>query len=141
MGFLNKILGFRDFHKRDQIVEKIRSSELSSSDKLNSFNHLIIFETNNQKTWLICSEQNLYCVLDEIDSDTLNVRWKMTKDELLDSQNNLKIDLNIQFDYKDKVANVDFGSNHKSWKMTKKLFTNSDTFQREFDNLIGIMKK
>lgn len=140
MGFLNKILGFRGFHKRDEIIEKIKSSELGNSDSLQNVNYLIIFETTSQKTWLICSKQNLFCVLDEIDSDTLIVRWKMTKHELLDNSNNLKIKLNIDFDYKEKVGKVDFGSNHKSWKITKKFFDNSNTFRRKFESLIEIMK-
>ena len=63
MALINKILGYRDFSKLEDIKNYIASNySLEPGENILTAEGIIIFQTSRQKTWLIASEKKLFCV-------------------------------------------------------------------------------
>ena len=136
MSFFNKLLGFRDFSKLGEIKDFISSNyTLDQDESITNAQELIIFETSRQKTWLIVTSKKMFCVLDDVDKDTFEVRWHLTKDKLV-SDNKVILDIKIDHDYKENTGLVDFGQNHREWLYSKKLFPTKDKLK---DKIVGLI--
>ena len=135
MGFWEKVLGFRDFIKQEEIKEEIKKSKyFSLQEDLEKVKSLIFFETKTQKTWLLASDKRLYCILDDISKETTKINWSELKENIY-RDNNLLIDLTFH-EYKERTGKVNFGKNHKGWLYTKRLFKNETDFRERFENLV-----
>jgi hypothetical protein len=44
---------------------------------------LLIFETSKQQTWLMATDRALYCVTERIDDEHADVRWRISKSEII----------------------------------------------------------
>lgn len=135
MTFFKSILGFRDFTKIDDIKKYINLN-LFYDKKEDIFNaqHLLVFDTTKQKTWLIVSNLRLFCVLDDIAKDTFIVRWNLNKSEII---HNGSIILHIEVhDYSKNSGLINFGENHKGWLYSKKLFPTADSISKAIHNVI-----
>lgn len=137
MMFFSKILGYRDFAKLEDIKTRI-SSNLTNSDNetLENAGTLIFFKTKRQQTWLIATNQNLYCVLDDIVSDKSEVRWRISKDKLIDNLGKVILKIEIDSSFKENSGRIDFGYNHKNWLYSKNLFPSPEKLKNEIEALI-----
>lgn len=137
MTFFSKILGYRDFAKLEDIKASIPLKfTISDNENLDKVGSLIFFKTKRQQTWLIASNQNLYCVLDDILSDKFEVRWKITKDELVDSLGEVILQIEIDSSFRENSGRIDFGHNHKNWLYSKNLFPSPDKLKKDIEALI-----
>lgn len=132
MGVWNKILGYRDFRKLNDMQSSI-TWKMSLSENIDYSKGLIFFKSKRQQTWLITSNTKVYCVLDDIVSDMFEIKWAIGKKELWDGQN-LKIE--IIPNYKENTGLISFGNNHKNWLYSKNLFINEDELRDAIKNLI-----
>ncbi len=137
MSFFNKLLGFRDFLKQEQIKEFISSKFfLYQDESIINAEVLLFFETTRQKTWLIATDRRLFCVLDDIDKESCEVRWFLTKDQLI-YENKVNLDIKINPNYKESIGLVDFGKNHAGWLYSKKIFPSKDRLNKIIIDLIS----
>ncbi|MBL4898808.1 MAG: hypothetical protein JKX76_04055 [Colwellia sp.] len=134
MGFLSNILGFRDFSKREEIKRKIAS--LKIDEDVEAADSLIFFKTSKQQTWLIATNKNLYCVLDDIAKDTFEVRWSLLKRELIGENGSIALKILLNPAYKEKSGRIDFGYKHIGWLYSKHLFSSSSELKERIKILI-----
>jgi hypothetical protein len=118
----NFLLGKRDLTGPDEIVEFIKDvpefdPKTEHPDKSGA---LLLFRTSQQQTWLVATSERLYCVLDDIRKPHPEVRWVMSKDELV-ANRELILPISAR-DYSRNSGRVDIGS-HKDWLFTKALFS------------------
>lgn len=136
MALINKILGYRDFSKLEDIKNYINSAySLDSEENINNAEGLILFQTSRQKTWLIASEKKLFCVLDDIENDSFEVRWQMDKFDLIKEQG-LSLEINTNPNYSPSTGSVDLGNNHKEWLYSKKLYRSEAELKSSISKLI-----
>lgn len=97
------MFGFRDFKEIKAITKKIEKSSFFESqlgETLKEDNGFIIFDTQKQKTWIIVSNKNIYCILDDVKSEKIFLKFKLPQlglsENLIDVTNaNLATDLNL----------------------------------------------
>lgn len=137
MTFFGKILGYRDFAKLETIKMAISSKlQLTSGETLDKAGTLIFFKTQRQQTWLLVSNKNLYCILDDIQTDNAEIRWQMTKADLFDNSKNFKLKIKIISEYKEKSGLIDFGANHPNWLYSKDLYQSAEKLRTDIEELI-----
>lgn len=136
MPFLRRILGYRDFTKFDDIKNEIVSKYGEEPDKLDKNRALIFFKTKRQKTWLVATNNKLFCVLDDILTDKFEIRWHLDINEVIDEGGNLILDISIESNYKEKSGRIDFGPNHKNWLYSKQLYPSSENLKSDIKNLV-----
>ncbi len=129
MSFLRKILGYRDFNTLNSIKEYLTNENLVSDNEIDSLNHLILFKTSKQTTWLLSDSQSVFCFLDDTSKDSFELRWKEPK-------NGIEGNYKITWNYKANTAKIDFGENHKRWLVTKSLFRNEQKLNEEIEKII-----
>ena len=136
MSLIKILLGYRDFATLQDLRRAISKNEANSIEKVNE---MLLFETKLQKTWLICTNNALYCALDDIRKNSSDIRWKLSKTEII-RQNEIKISLNIRDDQHkpEKYGRVDFGNYHKNWLYSKSLFTRPEKLRSMFQELIRV---
>lgn len=136
MNIINTILGFRDFKDKKEILEYLKSiSKTKSIEDFENVDSIKLFETSRQRTWLITTNMNLYCVLDDVEKPNLEVRWKMMKKEIV-INNSLKLNLDINPNYKQNTGIINFGKNHKKWLYTKGNFTTKKALKNTIEKSI-----
>ena len=61
MLFFNKLLGFRDFSKLEEIKDYISANfSIEQDENITKAQELKIFETSRQKTWLLVTENKIF---------------------------------------------------------------------------------
>lgn len=136
MALINKILGYRDFSKLEDIKNYIASNySLEPGENILTAEGIIIFQTSRQKTWLIASEKKLFCVLDDIENDSFEVRWQMSKTDLFQGRN-LNFEVKVNPNYSPTTGSVDLGNNHKEWLYSKKLYRSEAELKNSISDLI-----
>ena len=134
---LNRILGYRDFHKRNEIIEFIKNKfNPTDKEKIESSEEIILFRTSRQQTWLIVSNTTVYCILDDKEKKSILFKWKMNKEELIDSVGNFNLNISTG-DYKGNTGTINFGEQHKGWLYSKKLFQNENDLINNFKNKVN----
>lgn len=117
-----KLIGRRDFYSQNEIINYARKSKYYGSIKenLKKAKALKIFQTLKQKTWLVSTNERMYCILDDNRKEVPHVKWSIPKSDIID---NNKISIKIKTrDYSEKSGLVDIGP-REGWKFSKKLFT------------------
>ena len=112
---------------REDILSLIREAPFFSqgAEEISEKDALLIFSTRRQKTWLVVSNQRLYCVLDDVRNDELpGLQWTMPADELVA---NGKVDLHLQSREmkkrrSEKTGVIEIGAKLRNWLYTKDLF-------------------
>lgn len=117
-------LGFRDFYSESQIRKFIINSKNYRGEKENpeDADVLLIFETSNQKTWLVASGIRLYCILDDIRKEKPHINWSAGKNKLV-VDNRVIISIKTR-DKSKSTGLVDIGDEHKNWLYSKRFFVN-----------------
>lgn len=129
-----KLLGRRDFFSRNEIINHAKKSKHYNFNKenLDQAKALKIFHTIKQKTWLVSTNERLYCILDDNRKEEPHVKWSIPKSDIIDSN---KISIKIKTkDYSEKSGLVDIGPK-EGWKFSKKLFAKVNIKER-IKNLI-----
>lgn len=119
-NIIKDFLGRRDYYSEEQII---KYTELSKNfdpllEKLDNATALLFFQTSKQQTWLVSTNKNIYCILDDNREDKPHINWSISKKELFNSEINIR-------DYSEELGQFDIGS-EKNWLYSKKLFKNSD---------------
>lgn len=134
MSLIKILLGYRDFAALQDLRRRIANEE---SNTIENVNEMLLFESNVQKTWLICTNHALYCALDDIRRDESTIRWKLSKSSIVRG-NTIFLNLSIKDDWKKptKYGRIDFGSKHKDWLYSKSLYSRPVILQSIFQELI-----
>ncbi len=112
------------FRSEQEIQSWIKSSKNYKGENPEHTQLLIFFSTSKQRTYLVASQERLYCILDDARKDNPHVNWSMNKEEVMgDDQITLEISTR---DKTEKTGLVNFGPKHKNWLYTKSLFVNQD---------------
>lgn len=129
------LLGRRNFYSEQDRIGVVKSSKNynSSQEKLAHAKALKIFQTSKQQTWLVSTNERLYCILDDNRKDDLHINWSIPK-RVLVTGNEVSIKLETR-DHSEKSGLVDIGSKHKNWLYSKKLFKDAD-IKTEIQKLI-----
>lgn len=76
MSVANFLLGRRTFCSEHEIIERIKRSKNYRDDLAEASAHaLLIFDTTNQHTWIVCSTMRLYIILDDIRRSEPRIQW------------------------------------------------------------------
>jgi len=131
MKISSVILGRRDFYSNEEIIDFTKKSKNYNPEEENTHNAeaLMIFQTSNQQTWLVSTNERLYCILDDIRNDEPNINWSVAK-ERLTAEGQVTIEINAR-DKSGKTGLVDIGPEHKNWLFSKGLFK-----EKNIDNSI-----
>ena len=117
--------GARPFAEEDEIRESIQKCEYydPESERIENASLLLIFSTSSQKSWLVCTSQRLYFVLDDLSYGWPEVRWRRVKDKLV-KDGRIIIDLKVE-DRSEKTGRLSIGRMNKGFLYTKSLFSES----------------
>lgn len=123
MSLRGYFIGRTDFSPESDIRDLVRESKHFDEqlENVNGAEMLLFFSTSTQQTWLVSTEERLYCILDDVEKDTPHLNWSIPKDQLVSGN-----EIPIQFSSRDKSAKtglVDIGPKHKNWLYTKQLFS------------------
>lgn len=126
----NFLLGYSDFKPDEEIKAFIVHSKNFDQAIENAKNAqaLLIFETRRQHTWLVSTENRLYCVLDDVERGGGHINWSMSKDEIV-SGNKINLKLSTR-EKSHKTGLVDIGEAHTNWLYSKGLFRRGDIIGR-----------
>lgn len=126
-GTVVTLLGYRDFYSEDQIKELVRQSKYfgtEGEESAASANTLLLFRTSKQQTWLVATNQRLYCILDDLRNDSPGIQWAEPRDSLLSGQHVIaKITTSPK---SEKTGRVNIGDRRKNWLFSKSLFKGDD---------------
>ena len=130
-------LGRRDFSIKEYIIDFVRNSKHfnSNSENLDRAKALLIFSTSKQQTWIVSTNERLYCILEDNRKDDPHINWSIPKKDLINN-NEISIIITTDEDYKEEIGLISFGKEHKNWLYSKKLFKNSDHLRYEVQRLI-----
>ena len=119
------VLGFRDFATESQIKDVIRRemAKRGESVDLEKVEMLQLFDTSKQRTWLVSGPQRLFCVLDDVRTPAMELRWTEPRDKLMKGD---QVTTQVEKRPKSELTGfVDIGA-HTSWLYSKGLFRSSD---------------
>ena len=122
MDLTSTVLGRRNFVSKRDIINVVRHSSNYNSGKenLKDADALLIFKTSNQQTWIVSTNERLYCILDDVRKDTPHINWSDPKEQHV-SQNMVITKIRVR-DKSEKTGLVDIGANHRNWYFSKDLF-------------------
>lgn len=123
MDFAKHILGYRSFLSEPEICQSIRHSKNYNADieSPEQAKCLLIFETSKQHTWLVSTNERLYCILDDVRKPEPHINWSVQKKTLIGQPGE---DSPIKSRSKsENTGLVDVGLRHKNWLFSKRLFT------------------
>jgi hypothetical protein len=115
--------GARPFADEHEIRESVRKCEYydPEAERIETSSQLLIFSTSSQKSWLVCTSQRLYFVLDDLSSSGPEIKWRRVKDYLI-KDSRVIIDLKLE-ERSEKTGRVSIGRMNKGFLYTKSLFT------------------
>ena len=130
-----KLLGRRDFYKQQEIIDIVRNSKHYNSqvENLSQAEALKIFQSSKQRTWLVSTNERMYCILEDNRKEIPCVRWSIPKNNLIYG-NKVSIEIKTQ-NYSEKSGFIDIGQRH-DWLYSKKLFNKID-IDTSIQNLIA----
>jgi hypothetical protein len=132
------LFGKGEFKSRDEIIELIEKSDhfdpnLEGTERAKA---LLIFQTSIQQTWLIATNQRLYCVLDDLEKGFTNVQWAIDRDRLV-ANNKVKVHISTRdYPQESDIGLVKIEVRDEWWLYSKKLFT-SESIEKQIKNLIA----
>jgi hypothetical protein len=127
--------GREDFESELGIKEFVRNSKSfnSQAEDPHKAEALLIFSTSKQHTWLVCTKERLYCILDDIRKDRPHINWSMEKSSLISGG---EVTIKIRTREKSEFTGlVDIGDEHPHWLYTKRLFA-SQSVESQIRSLI-----
>jgi hypothetical protein len=133
----NFFLGRGKFKSPAEIVATVRESpNFEPSREGDSAEPLLIFQTSTQQTWLVATNQRLYCILDDLNRSFTRVQWSMPKGRLIaDGTVVVPISTQQTRSKSDRSGLVDI-EKHKSWYFSRNLFA-SEPIENRIRRLIA----
>ena len=114
---MQEIVGSR---RIDQLRELLIRN-FDDKKSLQSAEFIQIYDTKSQHTWLVVSEEYLYCLIDRIKEDNPRVLWQMSKHELIKNE---KLAVELVTVEQSDAGNLDVKIDGKSArKFSTSLFT------------------
>ncbi len=115
------MLGRRELLSKTEIIGLVQKycREKGSCEDWSGSEALLFFYNSTQRTWLVATRENLYCVLDDSSNDTASIEKSFTKDDLI-AGSEVKVTINVS-DRDDIFGFVDIAA-QKKWLYNKKLF-------------------
>ncbi len=135
MSIVNSMLGYRKFWSEEKIRDLITKSKNFNSEyeSIEKSDSLLLFETSKQRTWLVSTSDRLYCILDDARNERPKLQWSIMKSDLLqgsDCESSIKTKTKTE-----KTGLVDFGTKHRNWLYSTRLFTSS-SLERQLSDLL-----
>lgn len=136
MKLSNLFFGGRELYDEPAIVELVHGTALlDPAESLSPDDGLLIFDTKLQKTWLLASNRQLYCVLDDVRKEKPRVQWAMPREELV-SANEVSVHLLAREQKKERSEQtgvLEIGRRPRSWLYSKRLFGKASIEQQVRD--------
>jgi hypothetical protein len=129
--------GRSDFESNTGIIRFIVNSKnfdpkTEDPDKAEA---LLLFSTSNQHTWLVATQERLYCILDDLRKDKPHINWSIPKRKLVSGQH---VSINLRSrDHSQYSGLIDIGDEHPEWLYTKRLFVDNDVKNQ----IIGLIRR
>lgn len=122
MDFRELFLGRGEFKSAADIVRIIQESPNfePGREDVQRAEPLLIFQTSKQQTWLVATNERLYCVLDDLSKSFTRVQWSLPKEKLV-VQGEVTVNIGTR-DHTQRTGLLDIGE-RRSWLYSKKLFT------------------
>jgi hypothetical protein len=119
---VNFLLGKRELFKQDEIIQFISTAQDFDVQRehIENAGALLLFQTLQQQTWLVATSERLYCVLDDIRRSEPEIRWTMSKTELL-TDDNVDVDITTR-EGSENSGRINIGK-HTGWLYSKALFS------------------
>jgi hypothetical protein len=130
--FLGRTGSFKSAEEIVDVVTRYRSFDQSVEDASHA-EALLIFHTSKQQTWLVATNQRLYCVLDDLPGAFTKVQWSMQKSSLT-RDGNVAVPISHR-DRTDKTGLLDLGE-RRGWLFSKRLFER-ESIEDRVRRLIG----
>lgn len=126
MSLANFLLGRRTFCPEHKIIEQIERSKNYRDDLVDGSAHaLLIFDTSNQHTWMVCSTIRLYFILDDIRKSEPQIQWS-TK----------QIPPKVSLDTKsERTGVIRLNDRPRGWLYSKRLFA-AVPIETQIENLV-----
>ena len=114
----------RAFASVEQIRDAIRLSKNYRVDGSapETARPLLFFQTSLQQTWLVRTDERLYCILDDVRRPQPHINWSIPMSEVVDQTGKLLIRIEARDGPGSNSGLVDIGSNHRDWLYSRKLF-------------------
>jgi hypothetical protein len=114
------LLGRRYFYKQKDIIDTTRNSKHYNSqvENLSQVEALKFFQTSKQRTWLVSTNERMYCILDDNRKEIPHIRWSIPKNNLI-YDNKVSIEIKTQ-NYSEKSGLIDIGQIH-NWLYSQKI--------------------
>jgi hypothetical protein len=119
---LGALIGHRELKSAKDIREAIKLSKYFNGDleAPDQAGTMLIFDTSKQHTWLVCTRERLYCILDDVRSEVPNVNWSMGRQDVLEGSTvTLSIEIRAN---SDSAGFINFGQRHQNYYYSYKLF-------------------
>ncbi len=125
MSLWEALRGARPFAEESEIRDTVRKCQYFEQEieKIETASLLLIFSTSSQKSWLVCTSERLYFVLDDLSFGWPEVRWRRVKDKLI-RDGRVVIDIKLE-DRSKSTGRINIGRMNKGFLYTKSLFSAS----------------
>lgn len=129
------LLGRDEFKTADQIIEIVAKSPFFDPQREDTAHAeaLLIFQTSKQQTWLVATQAQLYCVLDDLGKSFTRVQWAVPKEKLV-ADGKITVPISTS-DKTEKTGRLNIGE-RRNWLFSKKLFT-SEPIESSVRSLIA----
>ncbi len=67
----------------------------SGEEQLEGAATLLFFQTRKQRTWLVATDQRVYCVLDDRRKPKPHINWAISRSKTFNSTGNFILDLEV----------------------------------------------
>ena len=92
-----------------------------TDEKFLESEQLLIFSASRQRTWLVATETDLYCVFDMLWEEQPRIKWKLARAQMVDENNRLTLSIKTE-DSSERSGLITIDKK-KPRKYSKKLFT------------------
>lgn len=130
-----------DFYSDLEIKNIIKKSNKYENENIDDAKLLNFFVTSKQRTYLVITEKNIYCVLDNSKKEPLYLNWAQETSDFFDPNNvKGKVSTIECSPPKKNTGLVHFGF-HSNWYYTKYLFEKKTIEQTLRDLITEVVSK
>lgn len=107
----------------------IKTSKSYKNEPVETAKVLNFFSTSKQKSYLVATDETVYCIVDDARKEQPKVNWSESKSKFVE----VKISTTPKTD---KTSFVNFGENHKRWLFTKSIFADN-TIENKISEILS----
>ncbi len=119
-----------DFRSESEIKNLVKKSKNYKNEDVANSKILNFFNTSKQRSYLVTTDEMVYCIVDDSRKNEAKINWSMGK-ELFASQSITLKDKTV------RTGLVNFGEKHKNWLYTKSIFNNEDNMKNSISKLLS----